>query len=74
LNGRNLGEAVEGYLRNVATVKRKDIGEAVTEFLNPTLRAQKPSTDSGRNLPPIMPTIAKFNSQVCGHVSEHRRL
>jgi len=33
LNGRNLGEAVEGYLRNVATVKRKDIGEAVTEFL-----------------------------------------
>jgi integrase len=33
LNGRNLGEAVEGYLRNVATVKRKGIGEAVTEFL-----------------------------------------
>jgi hypothetical protein len=33
LNGRNLGEAVDGYLRNVATVKRKDIGEAVTEFL-----------------------------------------
>jgi integrase len=33
LNGRNLSEAVEGYLRNVATLKRKDIGEAVTEFL-----------------------------------------
>ncbi|MGH8024485.1 MAG: tyrosine-type recombinase/integrase, partial [Limisphaerales bacterium] len=33
LNGKALGEAVEGYLHNVATVKRKDIGEAVTEFL-----------------------------------------
>jgi len=28
LRGRALGEAVEGYLRNVASVKRKDIGEA----------------------------------------------
>jgi integrase len=33
LHGRTMGEAVEGYLRNVASVKRKDIGEAVTEFL-----------------------------------------
>ena len=33
LGGRTLGEAVTGYLRNVARVKRKDIGEAVTEFL-----------------------------------------
>jgi integrase len=33
LNGRTMGEAVEGYLRTVASVKRKDIGEAVTEFL-----------------------------------------
>jgi integrase len=33
LNGRTMGEAVEGYLRTVANVKRKDIKEAVTEFL-----------------------------------------
>jgi hypothetical protein len=33
LGGRTMGEAVEGYLRTVASVKRKDIGEAVTEFL-----------------------------------------
>jgi integrase len=33
LHGRTMGEAVEGYLRTVATVKRKDIKEAVTEFL-----------------------------------------
>ena len=28
-----MGEAVEGYLRTVASVKRKDIEEAVAEFL-----------------------------------------
>jgi integrase len=33
LNGRPLGEAVEGYLQNVASVKRKDVHEAVEEFL-----------------------------------------
>jgi integrase len=33
LHERTMGEAVEGYLRTVATVKSKDIGEAVTEFL-----------------------------------------
>jgi integrase len=33
LHGRTMGEAVEGYLRNVASVKRKDIKEAVLEFL-----------------------------------------
>ncbi len=33
LGGRTMGEAVEGYLRTVASVKRKDIGDAVTEFL-----------------------------------------
>jgi integrase len=33
LNGRTMGEAVEGYLRTVASVKRKDIKEAVTDFL-----------------------------------------
>jgi integrase len=33
LHGRTMGEAVEGYLRNVASVKRKDIKGAVVEFL-----------------------------------------
>lgn len=32
LNGRTLAEAVEGYLSTVATVKRKDLAEAVKEF------------------------------------------
>ena len=33
LHGRTLNEAVTGYLGTVASVTRKDIGEAVTEFL-----------------------------------------
>src|SRR5208282_1985476 len=33
LNGRTLPEAIDGYLANVASVKRKDITEAVNEFL-----------------------------------------
>jgi len=33
LNGRTLSEAVEGYLRTVANVKRKDIKQAVGEFI-----------------------------------------
>jgi integrase len=33
LNGRGLGEVVEGYLQTVATVRRKDVAEAVEEFL-----------------------------------------
>jgi hypothetical protein len=33
LGGRTLSEAVEGYLRTVATVKRKDIPAAVEEFI-----------------------------------------
>ena len=33
LHGRTLGEAVTGYLRTVVSVKRKDIMEAVGEFL-----------------------------------------
>ena len=33
LHGRTLGEAVAGYLRSVVSVKRKDIAEAVAEFL-----------------------------------------
>jgi hypothetical protein len=33
LQGRNLGEVVTGYLNTVASVKRKDISEAVEEFI-----------------------------------------
>jgi integrase len=33
LPGRTLGEAVDGYLRTVASVKRKDIAEAVEELI-----------------------------------------
>ena len=33
LNGRTLGEAVDGYLNTVASVKRQDIGKAVEEFI-----------------------------------------
>lgn len=40
LNGRNLIEAVDGYLGTVATLKRKDIAEAVEEFI----KADEPRT------------------------------
>jgi integrase len=33
LRGRTLGEAVEGYLRTVVSIQRKDIAEAVEEFI-----------------------------------------
>jgi integrase len=33
LGGRTLAEVVEGYLRTVATVKRKDVAAAVEEFI-----------------------------------------
>lgn len=33
LHGCSLGEAVEGYLSTIATVKRKDIAEAVEDFI-----------------------------------------
>src|SRR5271154_5016650 len=33
LGGRTMGEAVEGYVRTVATVQRKDISAAVEEFI-----------------------------------------
>lgn len=40
LHGRTLGQAVEGYLCNVASVKRNDISEAVEEFI----QADEPRT------------------------------
>ena len=42
LNGRTLGEAVDGYQRNVASVKRKGISEAVEEFI----AVRKPLTEA----------------------------
>jgi integrase len=40
LSGRTLGEAVDGYLSTVASVKQKDIKEAVEEFI----AAEEPRT------------------------------
>jgi integrase len=40
LNGHTMGEAVERYLNTVASVKRKDISEAVEEFI----AAEEPRT------------------------------
>ena len=40
LQGPTLNEAVEGYLSNVASVKRKDVSEAVEEFI----AAEEPRT------------------------------
>jgi integrase len=40
LNGRSVAEAVDGYLGSVATVKRKDIAEAVEDFI----KADEPRT------------------------------
>ena len=33
LNGRAFGDVVEGYLKTAASVKRKDLSEAVEEFI-----------------------------------------
>ncbi|MGH7953276.1 MAG: tyrosine-type recombinase/integrase [Limisphaerales bacterium] len=46
LNGRSLGEAVDGFLQTVATVKRKDISKAVEEFLES--RRHKAEAKDGR--------------------------
>ena len=42
LNGHTMRDAVEGYLRNTASVKRKDIAAAVEEFLT----SEEPRTKS----------------------------
>jgi integrase len=41
--GRNLGEVVDGWLNTVASVKRKDMAEAVEEFI----QADEPRTKAG---------------------------
>ena len=74
LGGRTMGEAVEGYLRTVANVKRKDIKEAVTEFL----LADAPRTKAAEG------QRAQLSAQIClqpqtstrpfrRHVPKHRR-
>ena len=45
LHGRTVGEAVDGYLGTVASVKRKDVAEAVEEFI----RAEEPRTKASDN-------------------------
>jgi hypothetical protein len=40
LGGRSVREAVEGFLQNVASVKRKNLAEAVEEFIT----AEEPKT------------------------------
>jgi len=46
LAGRPLSEAVEGYLSNVATVKRTDLSEAVEEFLR--MRDARTKAEDGK--------------------------
>ena len=43
LHGRTLGEAVQGYLANIASVKRQDLEAAVEEFI----AAEEPRTKAG---------------------------
>jgi integrase len=43
LQGRDLGHAVEAYLNTVVTVKRKDVAEAVEEFI----KIDEPRTKAG---------------------------
>ena len=42
LRGRNLSEVVEGYLSSIGNVKRKDIAEAVEDFI----KVRKPLTEA----------------------------
>jgi integrase len=46
LNGRGMGEAVEGFLQTVAAVSRKDVAEAVEEFI--TGRKHKAEAKEGK--------------------------
>jgi hypothetical protein len=62
LNGHTFPEAIDGYLANVASVKRKDIAEAVAEFLKTQAPLTKAPTASGRNSPASTLTTARFNS------------
>ncbi len=81
LAGRTLGEAVEGYLRNVASVKRKDIAEAVEEFIAAEEPRTKASAGQRAQLSPkyaynraimLRRFAATFpNTAVCDVAKEH---
>jgi integrase len=60
LTGRTLPEAVDGYLANVASVKRKDIGEAVGEFLE----TQAPLTKSAKGQRAQLSGKYAYNRQI----------
>jgi hypothetical protein len=64
-HGRNLVEIVEGYQNTVASVKRKNVAEAVEEFI----KADEPRTKaSGRNCHPNMPVFAHCG---CADLQRH---
>jgi hypothetical protein len=56
LNGRTLGEVVEGYLRTAAGVKRQNIAEAIEEFLQ--LDAPRTHASLTFALPPLHVVLA----------------
>jgi len=60
LAGRNLGDAIDGFLRTVASVKRKDIGEAVTEFL----QADAPRTKASNGQRAQLSAEYAYNRQI----------
>ena len=74
LDGRSLNEAVEGFLRTVSTVKRKDIKVAVEEFIRLPSLEQRPQMANDPNFPQSMPTSVENDSRIRRHVPEHRRL
>ena len=74
LDGRSLGEAVQGYLRTEASVKRKDLKEAVEEFIRAEEHARKPAKDSGRKSAASITTTGPSCWPVRGDISKHCRL
>jgi len=73
LRGHTLREAVTGFLRNTASVKRKDIAEAVEEFIQ--LEEPRPKAKDGQRAQ----LSAKYHynrnhpSPVCGDLSKYGR-
>ena len=60
LDGRTFNEAVEGYFRSVANVKRKDIAEAVTDFL----QADEPRTKAAEGQRSQLSAKYAYNRQL----------
>ena len=81
LRGRTLGEAVTGYLRTVANVGRKDIKEAVAEFLKSSAPLTRAASGQRAQLSPKYAynreiQLRKFadtfpNTAVCDLSKEH---